>query len=222
MKNYFIMFVALLCGALTTTAQDKGFSIGPRLGIGVSNFTGTSNITVEQKIGANIGLAANYQFFKFFGVGAEGLISFKGAKTTTVIPGNFINQTEKVEDRYRLYYIDVPVYAKVSLPLGPFHIKAFAGPSFNFNLDARQDREFERNTDNNFSNRKINGVNALDLGSVIGFGFDVESSGQLYQIDFRLSNSFGSAGKIIENPNNQGIYENATNQMFTINFGILF
>ncbi|WP_162428464.1 porin family protein [Pontibacter pudoricolor] len=116
MKKLLLLFVFALVTTISAQAQ-VGF--GLRVGANYSDFRGDNAPQNTDRIfGAHAGLTANIPVSSdnFFSVQPEALFSMKGAKGTG--------------DDLRLYYVDIPVLARVNTGLLYFE----AGPQLSVNV----------------------------------------------------------------------------------------
>lgn len=186
MKKFQVFFLfTLLSGAVL--AQERGFRIGPKVMIGTANFTSyNTQGSIDSKLLLGGGLHGGYQFVKMFAIEAELMYVSKGSKVSgTENSGIIISNPERYNTDYRLGYIEIPVMGKISLPLGNFYLKAYGGPSFNYNVYSKYTTEFEKK---NTQNGDMKNINVMELALVLGAGFDIDAGdGGLYSIDVRLS-----------------------------------
>lgn len=145
---------------------------GPKLGFGVSSFSGNDFVNIDTKVGGYIGAIAEIPaFFDSFYIQPEFLLSLKGAD---VGPGNL-----------NLYYLQLPVMAKYHITDA---IAVELGPQIAFLVSDNGDEEPLNNVN----------PNGFDVGMNIGGGyllndtfyFQLRFEGGLSQIldDFDLRN----------------------------------
>jgi hypothetical protein len=218
MKQILILFFLFQLSPLCFS-QSNGLRIGASLGVGEATIKKTDISNQTGKLAFQGGLALNYQFIKNFGLYGNILYATKGSRSsgTERVSGFFGTTDYKFEEKYVLDYIEVPVMPKLSFGGEKFYIKIFAGPSLNFNLSGKQNKQYEDasyNQDNGYGFRKITGLQLVEYALVYGAGFDVEiSDGSVLFLEIRQSKALNSFGTI----NNK----NAYNQYFTLNAGYL-
>ncbi len=101
-----------------------------------------------------------------------------------------------------MYYIEVPVMLKVSIPLGNLYLKAFAGPSINFNVDSKYNVDYSNSDDYDQKNTTLTGVNTAEFSGVVGVGLDVEvPTGSVFSIDARYNAGLSPFGTIMTSGN---------------------
>nr|WP_298935645.1 porin family protein [uncultured Dyadobacter sp.] len=143
MKKLLLSF-ALLTASTYSFAQS--FSIGPKAGINISNYTG-GNIESDALVGYHIGGVINYGFGDHFSIQPEVLFSTQGAKVTN----------EGIKNDFKISYVNVPVMLKLKTT-GGFYIEA--GPQIGF----RTSSDIPDQTINNFAKN-------LDLSVGAGIGY---------------------------------------------------
>ena len=218
--RFLISILFILSFNTSGFSQTPGFRAGIHLGIGEARITkaGISNQT--GKLSLQGGLAASYQFTKNIGLVNNILFTTKGSRTsgTETVSGFFGSQQYTYEEDFSLQYIEIPLMLKVSLGLGSFHLKAFSGPSANFNISGNADRTYddpEYNKDHGFTNKEITGLNLLEYTLVLGGGIDIELSDEsVLYLELRESLALNSFGEIN--------IKDAFNQYITAGIGFLY
>lgn len=143
MKKLTILCVMLLA---STFSFAQSFSIGPKAGINISNYTG-GNIDSDALIGYHFGGVLNYGFGKVFSIQPEVLFSSQGAKVNNA----------GAKTNFKISYVTVPVMLKFKTN-GGFYFEA--GPQVGF----RTSSDLGNQTINNFAKN-------LDLSVGAGIGF---------------------------------------------------
>jgi hypothetical protein len=167
---YFVLMINKPC-----FSQTKGFRYGVHFGAGLAKI---KNPLIQDQSGRPLfaaGFISAYQINKNVGIVAELLLTSKGSTGTGSL--KHCCASYPYEEKYKLYYAEVPVMLKGSIGLSDLHIKFFSGPSVNFNLKGTQTKIFEDTAFNNyngFKERKIPNLNFMEFSWVIGAGFEVE------------------------------------------------
>ena len=120
MTNTRIALIALLALPAMARAQDGGFSIKGGLSYGNVSNSGALPGNISQRTGFAVGVGAVSGGMLGFGI--EGLYAQRGVKSS--VTGASRN----------LDYIDVPVYARLILPLESISPFAYLGPQASFEL----------------------------------------------------------------------------------------
>ncbi|MCF0040032.1 porin family protein [Dyadobacter fanqingshengii] len=139
----------LLAAALLISVQSafaQKFSIGPKAGLNISNYTG-GDIESDALVGYHLGGIINYGFGKVFSLQPEVLFSTQGAK---------VNNAGNKSD-FKISYVTVPVMFKFKTN-GGFYVEF--GPQAGF----RTSTDIPDQTINNFAKN-------LDLGAAAGIGY---------------------------------------------------
>lgn len=212
MKKLLILGCALL--AFMAAQAQKGFYVGGIAGIGQASFKNSSLPNQTNKLLVGGGVSAVYQFNRYVGAEVNGLIISKGTKATGTVPATLFTPADKYEERYDLLYAEIPLMARLRYGFGNFYIKAFGGPSFNFNIGGTYAIDFENSNSNDVSNSKINNLRVMETALVYGAGVEVDTEGVgLYSLSIRFSNGLSSIAKSTRN--NNDVY----NQYFAICLG---
>ena len=143
MKKLSIIVAFLL---ISTFSFAQSFSIGPKAGLNISNYTG-GNIETDALVGYHIGGIINYGFGDHFSIQPEVLFSTQGAKVNN----------NGVKNDFKISYVTVPVMLKLKTT-GGFYVEA--GPQVAF----RTSSDIPDQTINNFAK-------GLDLSAGAGLGF---------------------------------------------------
>jgi hypothetical protein len=156
------------------------------------------------------GIGAGYQFNKYLGLYGEGLVVSKGAKATITeqSSGGILGggSTSSYEEIYRVLYAVVALALKVSYGFDNFYLKAFSGPSLNFNLAGTYSTENKGGITGDIENEKINGIKLLETGFVYGAGFDIlTKNDDLFSWDFPFNRALTSFAPLAagKNPKTQ-------------------
>ena len=219
-----ILFITYLVFNITQVAyaQDQEFKYGARFGIGESTLKIGSSNSYYSRLALTGGIASDYSFSKYVGIGADFMLSFKGGSTdgSVIEKDIFNNETAyKYEGDVRLVYGELPIALNVKYPITDnFSLKVFAGPSINFKFLGLESRTFENsgyNDDHGYQDRSISGLNTTQFDFFYGAGVVVQNENeQIYFLDFRLGQSIGDMGVL----DNQAL----TGKYFHISAGYLF
>lgn len=192
---------------------DKGFHHGFRVGIGESILRVDQTTGENSKLFLTGGLSTNYQFNRFIGLSADFLVAGKGGTINgvTTESGTFGSRSYTFTDEFKLNYVDIPLMAKLSIPLGDeFSLRAYTGPSFNFLISAYQTREYDDpsyNDGHGFRNNELKSINTADNSWIFGVGIDVNTGdGGCFILDLRSSSPTGTVGRIYDRSATSGFY----------------
>ncbi|WP_439554930.1 porin family protein [Dyadobacter sp.] len=140
-----LLFAAVLFLSVQS-AFAQSFSIGPKAGLNISNYTG-GDIESDALVGYHLGGIINYGFGKVFSLQPEVLFSTQGAK---------VNRNGSKSD-FKISYVTVPVMFKFKTN-GGFYVEF--GPQAGF----RTSSDIPDQTINNFAKN-------LDLAAAGGIGY---------------------------------------------------
>ncbi|CAG5067855.1 hypothetical protein DYBT9623_00582 [Dyadobacter sp. CECT 9623] len=140
-----LLFVAVLLVSVQS-AFAQSFSIGPKAGLNISNYTG-GNIESDALVGYHLGGIINYGFGKVFSIQPEVLFSTQGAKV----------DNNGARSDFKISYVNVPVMLKFKTN-GGFYVEF--GPQAGF----RTSSDVPDQTINNFAKN-------LDLSAAAGIGY---------------------------------------------------
>jgi len=140
------LLVAFVLFASVHFAEAQTFSIGPKAGLNISNYTG-GNIESDALVGYHLGGMLNYGFGKVFSIQPEVLFSTQGAKV----------QNNGTKSDFKISYVTIPVMLKFKSN-GGFYVEF--GPQVGF----RSSSDIPDQTINNFAKN-------LDLAAGAGIGY---------------------------------------------------
>ncbi|MBB6612978.1 PorT family protein [Pontibacter sp. Tf4] len=157
MKKLLSLFALVLVTTLSVQAQ-VGF--GLRVGANYSGFSGDDAGDADRIFGGHAGLTANIPLSgdNFFSVQPELLFSMKGA--------------EGLGDDLRLYYLDVPVLARVNTGLLYFE----GGPQLSVNVGDNQD------FDADYKTLGLGYAAGLGVGTPLGVSIGVRYNGDFSKL----------------------------------------
>jgi len=130
MKKVLLISIALFAFIITSNAQ---VSFGPKVGLNLSNIS-TNDKTIddkEMKIGAQVGVAADFAFGDAISLQTGLLFSQKGLK----IPSGDSDVDETTV--FNVNYLDIPIHAVYGLDLGGNKLQFFAGPYVGVGLSGK-------------------------------------------------------------------------------------
>lgn len=149
-----LILAFLACSLFSQGIVDKGI----KAGINLANLTGDD---VSDDAGMKFGIAAGgylvYEINPMFALQPELLFTMKG----TFVDGEGYEQTTN------LNYIEIPVLAKLNIPMdGMMKPAVFLGPAFGINMSATYDYESDYGDDDG----DIDDIKSTDFGLVLGAG----------------------------------------------------
>ena len=177
----------MLLGGILVFAQidakaQFGFALGPKGGVSLTTFKGTTAANFESRSSGFYGLFTNFQVGKVLSIQPEFLLTERGAKLTS----------NSVRGDIKISYFDVPVLAKIRVPLANEVIfpHILLGPDFAFRTDFKATAQ-DTQSGSSFSIDEAD-VRKSDIGGLLGAGVDIQTrgSGLFFTIDGRYGWSF--------------------------------
>ncbi|HYG37486.1 MAG TPA: porin family protein [Cytophagales bacterium] len=191
-----VIILFLIC-TVQANAQ-AGFSIGPKAGLSVNDFSSDDG-NYSARVAWAAGLFANIQLGEMFSVQPEFLIHQKGATQ------NVNGQKNEV----RLNYFSVPLLGKIMIPInGMFYPHILAGPVYNYRLNAKYTA-----SDNGTVSFNDGDLKRTEIAGALGAGLDIISNNVYFNLDARYNLGFSDLG---DNDNNVNIQ----NRNWTVMAGI--
>ncbi|MDB5242139.1 MAG: hypothetical protein JWP57_2764, partial [Spirosoma sp.] len=161
-------FLFFLC--LSSVYGQQRLTIGPRIGLNLSNYWGHAD-GMQFKPGLAAGAFVMYSSLNHFGISADVLYSQRGTKYAGVDFSPFGNPAT-TKFTQRVNYLEIPVVARYFLTLaGNFRPNVFIGPSVAIKLNARRVNGdyVGRVTGPPINGYNSNDFNNVDLGATGGF-----------------------------------------------------
>lgn len=133
----------------------------------------------ETRIGHNWGIGFEQNFTTHFSLITSFSFETRGQNETNTVEGT--NVTKLINDKVRMYYLQVPILGQFNLPLGSvFAVNVFGGPDLGVSLTAEKmikRKITQQNGDVAIENDTINlakNMEMLDFGVSIGIGCELK------------------------------------------------
>lgn len=183
----------LAVGASSQMAHAQmAVSIGPKAGFAVTSFQ-VNDATIESRTTGLGGLFLNWQLHPIFALQPELLLSERGA----------IYTKNGSRTDIRLRYFEVPVLAKLRIPVGDvFFPHILFGPDFAFNTNVKYTRVDTQNGD--IYAQSGDDITKTDVGGLLGAGFDIQVKHVFFTVDGRYGYAFNKLGENTYNVRNTG------------------
>lgn len=166
------LFTLLFCQCTFAQirAQRQVLSVGPKIGVNISNFRGDDVSRNGAQAGLVVGAVLTYSVVNNFAISVEALYAQKGARFTNEPVG----QNEEIDYNRRINYVEIPVLARYYLNTdGFFRPNVFVGPAFGFMLSAKEVNR--KMNDESLSDVDISdAVNPVDVGLAFGAGLNFQ------------------------------------------------
>ena len=201
MTRPLLFALALLLAAPAALSQT---SIGLRGGLNVSSWSGDDLDVTEPRLGATGGLFARYQASPALALQAEALYSQKGVRSDLVVGD---------EGVYQLDYIDVPVLARVSVPLSLYaDAGVYAGPTISFPIRG----EFKADAETGQADFSVKDDLKTTFGLTLGGDYYAGPVG----VDLRYTLGLSDVVDPVTFPDD--VFGDVKNQVFSVTLGYRF
>ncbi|GAA4033771.1 hypothetical protein GCM10022409_17600 [Hymenobacter glaciei] len=164
MHKIFLLFGAL--AGLAGSAQGQTIRYGLKAGVSLARLTNYDVTGVRNQVGATAGLMADAALSEKLSLHPELLFSQKGMRVEGSGPGGYTSSLQS-----RSNYLDLPVLLR--LKFGSFF--AEAGPQVGYLLTLKSTSTVSSSTmpSLTYTSRNTNGLRRLDLGYVVGVGYQL-------------------------------------------------
>lgn len=164
-----VLFSLAVClGFATTNAQDLEF--GARIATNFNNIANQGGLSSERgRFGEGAGLFVTYGVTEKIAVQVE--LNYNNLGTKALSGGSAIGA------KTNLYYIQVPVLAKINLPLAGLNLQV--GPQIGYAFEASSYAGLDGSASTDLLEKKSDGkavLEAFDYGIVGGIGYNVPNS----------------------------------------------
>lgn len=221
MKNAIKLFAVSIFMLSTTGifAQTLGVQAGLNFStIRFSDDDGSYNDDFDSKVGFNAGLTAEFPIAEMFSIETGLLVSTKGVRST--LETNVFGVTTKATDKLNLVYLDIPINARVNIPIGNTKIFATTGPYIGIGLTGKAKSELEVNGDTTKETVDVSWGNddleddfkRLDFGVSLGGGIQIRA------VEVGISYAVGLANTSPFNGNGT----KRTNRVLSVSVGYKF
>jgi hypothetical protein len=166
MKRFTVVSCLLLFFVISVQPlAAQGLGYGFKGGVNMSNFSGSDGDDWDNRTGIAIGGFLSYPLTNMFYIQPEVLYTMKGAKWEFNFAG------ESYKETLQLDYIEIPVLAKLEIPLRNSNLKPmlYAGPAVAFNVKSNYRIEEDGDT----FDEEDEFVKSTDFGFVVGAGIGI-------------------------------------------------
>ncbi len=200
-KNLFILSILFLSFSFGLTAQGTMF--GVKGALVNSSFLGEDAQSTDNKTGYSAGVFLQIPTESgIFTLQPELVFTRKGAT----------NNIGSVSESIELDYLDIPVLAKIGLPIGSLKPNIFAGPYASLKV-REQYQVTEELTGATFTEEDQ--IRSWDYGAVFGGGLDFSAGNSVITVDARYNVGLAQLEEA-EEP------KDIKNGVFSLNLGIAF
>ncbi|MCI5056982.1 MAG: PorT family protein [Flavobacteriales bacterium] len=174
MKKNLITVTLLFCFGICATAQSE-LSIGPKLGVNTWKVEGNKLTQEGRYYRANYGAFINFEPWEFLSLQAEGLITKR----------DFDFKVENVLYQIETTFLDIPLMAKLRLPLGET-LRPYLYGGYSYNFVVKQKGRINGVGDNDFI-VEDNDFYKTSGNPILGFGVDFDTENFLIFLDGRYN-----------------------------------
>ncbi|MFZ5624465.1 MAG: porin family protein [Gemmatimonadota bacterium] len=169
MRHGSVVTALLVAMASPAPAQRPASVVGLQFGVNSTNLASDTEDATTRS-GVMLGAAVDIAVSRHFAVRPEITYTLKGADTYVTVPQG--PQQVRVPVGIRLAYIEVPVFAKVMVPLPRSPVKPYlmAGPAVGFKASCKLESDILLSTDRDCQTEGK--VKNVDLGAAAGIGID--------------------------------------------------
>lgn len=174
------LVLALLVGPAVAGPLGKGL----KAGISYSKITNDSTGDSDHKLGFAAGLSVSYDLLPGLTLQPELLYVQQGGRwDVNVVEGGTI--VSNADLTWKLNYVQVPVLARVNLPLlGAFLPTLIGGPALSFKAASTFDLE---DGDSLIASGDVDDLASTDLSLIVGLGFKVGAGPAGFVVDARYN-----------------------------------
>jgi hypothetical protein len=184
-------------------AQTPGFKFGPRIGIGISQFTRMDNVHSENVAALQIGLCARKQLTKYFALEFCPMVGTYGGRTLGSEQDGYDSlgnpQLYTYRDNLRVGVVEFPLMVKFSVGVNKFYVDAFFGPSVcvtMFGIHSRNYDDDKYNPGHGYSGVSIRNLYDGCYSGIAGIGIEKETAKGVFGVDLRIHQLLTPMGKI--------------------------
>ncbi len=184
MKNSIKLIVVVF--ALTMTLESSAQIFGVKAGLNLSNMLikndeDTWSEDFKMKPGFHAGVTAEFPVTEIFSFETGVLLTTKGFKQSN--EDSFMGETEKNELKLNLFYLDVPLTAKIAYDIGSAEVYCVFGPYAGLGLSGKSKMESSYAGETETGEEDITWGTAedeadlkrLDFGLMLGAGIEISS-----------------------------------------------
>jgi hypothetical protein len=202
MKNYLKLFAAILLIAFTTQSYAQSF--GVKAGLNLSNMVikndDDSMDDIKMNLGFNLGVTAEFPITDLFSFETGLMLNTKGFKINE--KDELLGETIELNIKTNIFYLDIPLTAKIGFDAGGTKIYALAGPYVGFALMGKVKGEVtymgetETESENVEFGSDDDQAKRLDYGLLIGAGaeFGKISVGATYGLGMANMSNYSDNG----------------------------
>lgn len=197
----FFLTILFLAGGMLASAQEPGFYLGPRLSLGQSHFYGMQGF--QDGIALQIGVSSSKQITQQVAVEFMPYVGlYNGQRLNGEGDGAYANGTRKLlwyHDKYNIYSVEFPLYAKFSGGFRSVNFGFFFGPSLGYLMGGTRSKQYEDpgyNSDHGYGGHPMEDLKRGMYSGDFGVSAELTASRGIVAIDFRFHHNFSPLGSL--------------------------
>ena len=215
-RNLIFMLSGIFCALILTSqpanCQDLGFGI--RAGVNIANFSGENQppIDYNSRIGPILGVVLIRPLSGLYAIHIEALYSAKGGEGTSKVTD--LPDELNFSNNLKVNYMEFPVLFKIPIVgNNTIGLHANLGPAFALKFSGERRSKLLIETEETVNEE----FSMLDLGIVVGLGFEIGVGGNMISLDARYNYGFTSLSNLSESADSD-----LKNKTISITMGYLF
>ncbi len=214
MKNFLKLFAAIL--VLTMATESFAQNFGVKAGLNLSNMVIKDNDNSEDdlkmNLGFNIGATAEFPINDMFAFETGLMLNTKGFRIS--------EEEEGVEykAKYNIFYLDIPLTAKVGFDAGGNKAFVIAGPYVGFALSGKYKSEFSSDGESLSDSQSVEFGSDEDQQKRLDYGLLIGAGAEFGQISVGANYGLGLAS--MSNDSENGYKE--SHRVISISVGYKF
>lgn len=200
MQRLYFLFIGFLA-ALTTSAQTPGFYLGPRLSVGQTQFTGQNGFA--NGLALQLGVSASKQFTEHVALQFVPYIGlYNGQRHYGEGDGYNTNGTRRIlyyQDKYNIFSVEFPLYAKFSSGFRRVNFSLYGGPSLGYIMAGTRSKQYQDpvyNADHGYGGHPMEDLKRGMYSGDIGVAVELKATRGIVAIDFRYHHNFSPLGSL--------------------------
>lgn len=196
--NITILIIACWCNL---QAQTPGFYFGPRFAMGQAQFTGLQGFRDGASV--QLGVSSNKQFTPSFALEFMPYIGlYNGQRRIGEGDGVYPNGTRKFlyyNDKYNIYSVEFPVYAKFTGGFRRVNLGLYGGPSLGFLMAGTRSKQYDDptfNAEHGYSGHAMEDLRNGMYSGDFGVSAELKATRGIVAIDFRYHHNFSPLGSL--------------------------
>lgn len=197
----FYLSIILLFSGIGARAQDPGFYLGPRLALGQAHFYGLQGF--QDGIALQLGVSSTKQLTSQVAIDFAPYVGlYNGQRLNGEGDGAYASGARKIlwyHDKYNIYSVEFPLYARFSGGFRKVNFGFFVGPSLGYLMGATRSKQYEDaayNADHGYGGHTMGDLKRGMYSGDFGVSVTLAATRGLVAIDFRFHHNFSPLGSL--------------------------